>query len=212
MHRLKTAEVAATELVNVMAECVERFEHETGAAARLVTFDVDRILLSRRTCTELVRILREALANVRRHSGAQHVFVWFGADANRYALIVEDDGCGIAGASGSDTLALVDAGHLTQVRDSYRVVLNRGDWPRSADDSWRPCAPPASIAESVRAVGGTLTAYSSPGTGLRLEVTVPSARARASSYASPPATLAGTLLDERLAMATTRLATRLRDG
>jgi signal transduction histidine kinase len=151
MRRLKTADVTSAELVKVIAESVEQFEHETGVATRLVTFGVDSILLSRRTCTELVRILREALANVRKHSGAQHVFVWFGADEDRYALIVEDDGYGI------------------------------GSGPQPADGSWQKCVQPASIAESVRAIGASLTAYSAVGKGLRLEVTIASAEAKAAT-------------------------------
>ena len=176
MQRLKTADVGSAELLNVMTDCVDQLVHETGVAARLVTFDVDSILLSRRTCTELARILREALSNVRRHSGAQHVFVWFGAEGNRYALIVEDDGCGIASA------------------------------PPSADDSWRLCAQPPSIAESVRAVGGTLMAYSALGKGLRLEISVPSAEARASSTESPRPSLTGSRPLGKLAMAKARVA------
>ncbi len=178
MQRLKTADVGSAELLNVMTECVDQLVHETGVAARLVTFDVDSILLSRRTCTELARILREALSNVRRHSGAQHVFVWFGAEGDQYALIVEDDGCGIVSA------------------------------PASADDSWRLCAQPPSIAESVRAVGGTLTAYSALGKGLRLEISVPSSQARASSPASPRPSLTGLRPLGKLAMAKARVADR----
>jgi signal transduction histidine kinase len=170
IHRLKTPDVTAAEVVNVMTECVEQFEQETGVATRLATFDVESILLSQRTCTELVRILREALANVRRHSGARHVFVWFGADGNQYVLIVEDDGCGIASEA------------------------------QATDGAWQRCVQPSSIGESVRAIAGTLETYSALGRGLRLEITVPSAEAKA------------TITPGKLAMAKAGLPARPRRG
>jgi hypothetical protein len=158
-----------------MTDLLERFEHETGIATRLVATD-GPIRLSRGTCTELVRILREALANVRRHSGAGHVFVWLRADRESYTLTIEDDGCGFA----SVTISPVMVGaHLARVAGSIEPRPVATQAAQSSGDSWPLCAEPAAIAESARAIGAGLTVRSSPGKGTRIEVIVHSAYATA---------------------------------
>jgi signal transduction histidine kinase len=44
---------------------------------------------------ELIRIVREAIANAARHGGARHVSVTLGSRRSKLLLRVEDDGCGI---------------------------------------------------------------------------------------------------------------------
>jgi DNA-binding NarL/FixJ family response regulator/anti-sigma regulatory factor (Ser/Thr protein kinase) len=51
--------------------------------------------------TELLRILQEALANARHHSGASHVRVAVGASGDKLWAEVSDDGQGFDGAKGS---------------------------------------------------------------------------------------------------------------
>jgi signal transduction histidine kinase len=205
MRSLKTTRVPPTELVSVMAEYVGRFEHETGITARLVSRDVDSIRLSQRTCTELARILREALANVRRHSGARHVIVWFGAVENRYHLIVEDDGRGMESASDHDPLAVVSGEHAHGSRGvtSIRSMANT-----ATDDGWRQCAPPPSIAESVMTIGAAVVVYSAPGAGLRLEVRVSAADMMKSLTESARAEVFAAVLLRKPTMARARLTGR----
>ncbi len=149
MRVMKTADVPPAQLPGALAESVERFERETGIAARLVSSTVDPILLSQRTCTELARILREALVNVRRHSGARHVLVSFGAKGDRYTLIVEDDGRGFAGArqpaaiaesvrvvSGSLTVQS-SPGEGTRIEVSVRARDTKGSQEIQGDDRSR---------------------------------------------------------------------------
>ncbi len=181
MRGMKTADVPPTQLVGTLAESVERFERETGIAARLVTSDVDSISLSQRTCTELGRIVREALANVRRHSGARHVLVRFGAEAGRYVLIVEDDGHGFS--------------HI-------------GNGSAGVPAETRQVTPPAAIAESVRAMGGDLRVESSPGEGTRIEVTVDFAELKAAPSREGPRPFSDATPHGKLAMAKARLSAR----
>jgi signal transduction histidine kinase len=55
--------------------------------------------LPRQTSVELVRVLREALVNVRRHSGAQSVEVRLRAEGGALVAEVNDDGRGFDAAS-----------------------------------------------------------------------------------------------------------------
>ena len=74
MQLLKPADVEARRLVEHLADTVERFRHRTGIDARLAC-DADEIDLSPRVCREVAGIVQEALANVRKHSGATNVVV-----------------------------------------------------------------------------------------------------------------------------------------
>jgi signal transduction histidine kinase len=56
--------------------------------------------LADQTETHLFRIAQEALTNVARHSGAQHVCVRLVAEGQRILLSIEDDGRGLSQAAG----------------------------------------------------------------------------------------------------------------
>ena len=58
------------ELIDALADFVQRFQRDTGIGARFVT-QLDHVALTPRACREVARILEEALVNVRRHSGAR---------------------------------------------------------------------------------------------------------------------------------------------
>jgi two-component system nitrate/nitrite sensor histidine kinase NarX len=135
--------VSPAELLDRLADAVERFRRDTGIAAEFVS-GLDEVELSPRFCRELVRITQEALANVRKHSGAQHVLVRFGSDNGTWMLAVEDNGRGFQ-FSGRKSLPELDATRTG----------------------------PAVIKERVRILGGNLEIESLPGQGTRLEVTFP---------------------------------------
>jgi signal transduction histidine kinase len=122
---------------------VSRFERDTGIAARFTT-DLADITLPPRVCHELVRIVQEALVNVRKHGAAHHVMVRLAARDGRIRLEIDDDGRGFA-----------FEGQLTHVELD---ALRRG---------------PRVIKERVRAIGGELTVDSAPGRGATLRITVP---------------------------------------
>ena len=94
----RTSDVTATRLSESISEVVWRFNRSGNiAAACLTPPDKEVIRLPRRVCSELVRIVREALINVRRHSGAQNVVVEFACNRTSYSLSVTDDGTGLVG-------------------------------------------------------------------------------------------------------------------
>lgn len=140
MHELKPMEIDAQGLVSHLSETCERFQRETGITARWVA-DSDPPSLPTRVCGELARILREALVNVRKHSGAKNVIVRLSSENGRTTLVVDDDGVGFPFS---------------------------GDWPQDRLDAER--RGPVVIRERVRAIDGRIRIDSTPGRGARLEV------------------------------------------
>jgi signal transduction histidine kinase len=143
MQRIKPLEVQPGRLLEFMARAVERFRREQGVSASFVT-ETEEITLPPRVCTELVRIVQEALANVRKHSGAGKVLVSFARENGHYKLCVEDDGRGF-GFTGPLSAAELEAS------------------PNC----------PLVVTERVRAIGGELMIESRRGSGARLEILVP---------------------------------------
>jgi len=140
MHLLKTIEVEPFQLVNRLAETVDQFRREQPITASFVS-DAGEVSLPPRVCSELVRILREALVNIRKHSGARKALVRFGRENGTWKLLVEDDGCGFC-FTGRLSLAELDAASLG----------------------------PRVIKERMHKIGGQLVIESVPGCGARLEI------------------------------------------
>jgi len=145
MDRVKPLEVEPVSLLNSMVRIVEKFGREQGIRASF-SADASDHRLPPRVCTELVRILQEALTNVRKHSGAHKVQVRFARENGHYKLSVEDDGRGF-GFSGRLSYSELEASPYC----------------------------PLVIKERVRAIGGNLVVETAPGAGARVEICVPSA-------------------------------------
>jgi signal transduction histidine kinase len=143
MRQLRPPDFDPAELLDHLADMVQRFGRETGVGARFST-DLTDVELPRRVCFELVRIVQEGLVNVRKHSAATNVLVRFGVGDGFWTLEIADDGRGFP-FDGRIAASDLDARH----------------------------AGPAIIKERVHAIGGRLVIESSPGRGARLEVLVP---------------------------------------
>ena len=139
----KPFEVEPAQLVKHLAGTVDEFRREQSVSARFVS-DCQEVSLSPRVCSELVRILQEALVNIRKHSGARKVFVRFGREEEKWKLLIEDDGCGF-GFTGRLSLAELEASSMG----------------------------PLVIKERMRSIGGELVIESVPGCGARLEIALP---------------------------------------
>ncbi len=141
-QRARHAAVDGSRLPLVLADAVERFRKETGIAAVFVP-QAGEMDLPPRVCAEIVRIVQEALVNVRLHSGASRVAVGLTRDGASWNLSIEDDGRGLPASNGS--------------------------W-RYGTDAVRA---PSVIEERVHAIGGTLRLPQAlAGTGARLEIAV----------------------------------------
>ena len=142
MQTLRPVELDAVhQLPDVLAAVVERFRRDSGISARFVS-NIDSIQLTPSASIELVRIVQEALANVRKHSRARNALVTLTARDDTYTLIIEDDGRGFEfeGAFTHDEL------------DRARLG-------------------PAIIKERTRLLGGELKVESTRGAGARIEIT-----------------------------------------
>ncbi|MGI9103810.1 MAG: sensor histidine kinase [Terriglobales bacterium] len=140
MQQMRPVELSPGQLLDFLADTVERFRRDTGIKAEFVS-GLEEVDLAPRVCRELVRIVQEALTNVRKHSGATRVLVRFGQHGGRWILGVEDDGRGFD-FPGKKDLAELEACH-------------KG---------------PSILKERVRALDGELSIESLPGQGSKLEV------------------------------------------
>lgn len=145
MQLLKPIEVEPAQLVKCLAETVDKFRRDQSISASFIS-DAQEVSLSPRVCSELVRILQEALVNIRKHSGARKVLVQFGRETERWKLLIEDDGCGF-GFTGRLSLAELEAASVG----------------------------PLVIRQRMRSIGAELVIESVPGCGARLEISLPPA-------------------------------------
>ena len=112
--------------------------------------DVRELVLPVEIAREVGHIVREALVNVARHSGAEHVVVRLSPEKRAWKLSIDDDGKGFQFV-GRFSLAQLDN--------------NRHG--------------PTVIKERVKAIGGDLTIDSRPGRGARLEIIFPQVKTAA---------------------------------
>jgi len=143
MQRIKPLEVEPGRLLEYIAGMVDKFRREQSISASFIA-KPQEITLPPRVCTELVRIVQEALANVRKHSGARKVLVRFNRENGRYRLCVEDDGRGFSPVE-----------------------------PLSSTEFEASSIYPLVVTERVRAIGGELVVESTRGSGVRLEILLP---------------------------------------
>jgi len=146
MQQMKSFDVDSRRILGLLGDTVERFQRETGIAARFVC-DLEEVDMPQDVCRELARIVQEGLVNVRKHSGARKVLVRLGADEGVWRMLIEDDGSGFP-FSGRFTQAELES-------------MGKG---------------PVVIKERVRLIAGELTIESNPGQGSRLEISVPQKR------------------------------------
>ncbi len=143
MQTMRPVEIGRHQLLDFMAELVERFSRDTGIAVRFIS-ELAEVTVPDSACRELVRVVQEGLVNIRKHSGAHSALVRFSALDGFWKLVINDDGNGFP-FTGRFTMTELDG-------------LRRG---------------PAIIKERVRAVGGDMVIESTPGHGSRLEITIP---------------------------------------
>jgi len=95
MQQLRPVRVVADQLLDCMADQVDRFRRDSGVQARFMGEDIDDLLaFSPHLCRQLIRILQEALVNIRKHAAASMVLVSFERQEGAWRLSVVDDGRG----------------------------------------------------------------------------------------------------------------------
>ncbi len=146
MQQMKSVDLDARRMVSFLSDTVERFQRETGIAARFAS-DSEHLDMPQPVCREIARIVQEALVNVRKHSQATQVSVQMAVKNGAWILAITDNGCGFPFAG--------------------RLSLSEMDNLRKG---------PLVIKERVRLIDAELTIESNPGQGARLEITAPMKR------------------------------------
>jgi signal transduction histidine kinase len=143
MQHLRHTDVDPRHVVDHMSDMVERFHRDTGITATFFS-DLPDPQVPSEISRELLRVLQEALINVRKHSGAHTVVVRLSTSDETWTLFVSDDGRGFPFEG--------------------RLTLDELDERRTG---------PLVLKERVRALGGTLCIASQPGAGASLDIVIP---------------------------------------
>ncbi|OFW55117.1 MAG: hypothetical protein A2146_03245 [Actinobacteria bacterium RBG_16_67_10] len=96
---LREPEPRPVELRLWLAECLEGFRRDCDIPAELVIADESALAMPALAQAQAVAIVREALANTRRHAGARHVRVVIGRQDGQAQIAIEDDGRGFEAGS-----------------------------------------------------------------------------------------------------------------
>jgi signal transduction histidine kinase len=91
---LRTTVTPGVGLLPALTEYLHRFSQQSGIRARLVMGDDAIVEFAPGDEIQLLRIIQEALTNVRKHSQASRAWVRFEADEAGIVITVEDDGRG----------------------------------------------------------------------------------------------------------------------
>jgi len=132
-----------TALDHYLRQFEQRYEIQTE---RIIPHDLAEGMLEPVVEVQLLRIIQEALTNVRKHTGARRVQVSFAVQGNQALVTVEDDGQGFDPASLSQSWGRAGEGA------HFGLQLMR---------------------ERAEAVGGSLEVCSAPGQGTKVMVQVP---------------------------------------
>ena len=126
-----------------VADVAAEFERESGIAVRFIC-NGGPISPPPDVASELVRIVQEALLNIKKHSGARNVTIGFVADHGNWRLLIDDDGRGF-NFTGRLNMLELEAKHQG----------------------------PYVIRERVSTLGGDLEIESMPGRGAHLDIVLP---------------------------------------
>ncbi len=143
MQQFRCWNISPQQLLNSVADLVDKFQRETGIKANFIS-ESENVKLPPRVCREVALIVQEALINVRKHSGARNVLVKLSAERDLYKLIIEDDGKGFA------LPVQLSAVGVGAIQNGPRVLKDR-----------------------VHSIHGELAIESFPGRGARLEIRFP---------------------------------------
>ena len=92
--RARIAALAVTLIVESLRAYLEKYGHQAGIAARLETELHAEPALAPRAEVQVIRVIQEALTNVRKHAGATRAVVRLASDGEQVTLTIEDDGRG----------------------------------------------------------------------------------------------------------------------
>jgi signal transduction histidine kinase len=158
MQEMNPVEIAPSRLPAALSEIVNRFSYDSGIDA-VFRAEGGCPRLNQQGCADVARVVREALANVRKHSGARRVSVRLVSTSSHTTVVVTDDGRGF-GFNGRLTFDALESG--------------------SPDEPQQDESPgariPSVLKGCVQSVQGKLEIESRSGSGARVTVVVPARR------------------------------------
>jgi signal transduction histidine kinase len=89
------------EMVIRLREFVSQFNSQTGIQAQ-VTIEPDQLMVAPATALQLLRIVQEALTNIRKHAQASRVEIYLKASGDELEMSITDNGRGFPGNSQAD--------------------------------------------------------------------------------------------------------------
>jgi len=148
---------ARSTLESNLAACLADFQESSGLSTELILTDPTALALSELAQIQILHIVREALANVRRHAQARRAWVHIEQIAGEARFTVEDDGCGF------DPANLEDDHHLGLIimreraeRSGGRLLLTSAPgagtkvtacFPLSSAECPNAASPPRALAD-----------------------------------------------------------------
>ncbi len=144
VHRMRPIETDDSSLGASMRRLVEGFQKESGVAVTMLAEQNGSLKVASKLGSEALKIAREALHNIYKHSRATHVLFAVEKKGDELHLSVDDNGAGYS-FGGRFTMEELDA-------------LQLG---------------PRSIKLRVRSLSGAMTLESNPGHGSNLRVVLP---------------------------------------
>ena len=144
MQQMRPVELTPEQLLDYIADTVDRFRRDTGIEATFVS-DLQDVHVTPHVCRELVRIVQEGLVNIRKHAKATHATVGMTRrESGILLLTISDNGCGF----------------------EFEGIISPQDLATTTKG-------PMIIKDRVRNIGGQLSIESYSGRGSRLEITLP---------------------------------------
>lgn len=155
VEQMRPMDMEGTTLLSLLRGLVEEVQRSGDLSIQLVA-DSHRVEVPRRVSREVFQIVREAVANTRKHARAGHIVIAVDAEPEVLKLTLDDDGTGF-NFSGTYSLEELD-----------RLRLG-----------------PVSIKQRARQLGASLQLESNPGHGCRLLFRVPLAQSESSRTSGP---------------------------
>src|SRR3990172_217074 len=183
---LRTAPAATGGVGRTVGENVERFALETGIPCHFEGHRGAAAVLPPASEVQLIRIVQEGLANVKKHArGAQ---VWLSVEAGHrwVRVVLRDDGPGfdpaVAAAGGRFGLQTMKE-RAEGIGGTLELESRPGAGTRleitAPAGGGRGALGLKTMKEGAEGIGGTLELESRPGAGTRLEITAPAEESRA---------------------------------
>jgi two-component system nitrate/nitrite sensor histidine kinase NarX len=151
---LRESSRVGRDLLDSLRAYLDKYSSQCGIATSLQANFGHDVMLPPRNEIQIIRVVQEALANVRKHSGATAATVCVTEDSGTVTFVVEDNGCGFDAADMADGADGADG-----PSDGSGFGLH-------------------SMCERMELIGGTLLIDSASGRGTRVVAELPNVPAR----------------------------------